>query len=84
MRLVLKPENAESIYQVGNIVRTFDCKTLLVCCREDEDRYFLVELRTGNSVGSPWYTLKGLAEDCYRSGDRVIANPTLVEEGAEG
>ena len=83
MRLVLKTENADSIYQVGNIVRTCDYNIFLICSREDENQYFLVELRTGNAGGS-WNTLQELAEDCYRNGDRVIANPTLIEEGAEG
>lgn len=85
MKTKLRTENAKNIYQVGNVIRCGrDGKIVMVCREILSDKLLLIDLETGKSiseqVGDP---IEEFGDDLYRPGDRLVINPTLVEEGAE-
>ncbi|VDG33360.1 hypothetical protein MUDAN_DOGOELCO_02551 [Lactiplantibacillus mudanjiangensis] len=75
------------LYQVGNVIVTDANGARLVVSMttefECEKEYHLINLRDGEDIGICYKTLDDLANCCWQPTDRLMVNPTLVEEGAE-
>lgn len=71
------------LYQEGNLIVRSDNTVLLVTASlQTETKFAVAELNSGwSSSGHP--TLEELADVTWLPGDRLMANPILVEEGAE-
>lgn len=70
------------LYQVGNVIVEAGGTAYLVSAMDGVANFGLVNLESGEIPGD-FSSLRELADEMYASSDRLMVNPTLVEEGAE-
>lgn len=75
------------LYQIGNVIVTEVGDCYMVICGDAEIAgvtygpvYSLVNLKTGE-LSRKFHSIKALAEYYWEPEDRLMVNPTLVEEG---
>lgn len=79
-----KDKEKYELYQLGNVVVDTSGTAYLVSAMDGVANFGLVDLESGKISGD-YSSLRELADEMYSIGgrDRLMVNPTLIEEGAE-